>query len=168
VSGHSCTSAAYVPPFDVTGSLHSPKNHKFMTHAVVCAMRAAQEAVEQSGIDLQKLDPTRVAIYTGSGQTGIEYENYFQALAAAWNGNPEMDFKDLGGMPSHLIAMNPSWRVAAFAGSRSTTTWGWWVACTWASTIQAPSHTRGRSHFWAGPRFGCERSRDSGRPSPRS
>jgi 3-oxoacyl-(acyl-carrier-protein) synthase len=74
-----------------------------MTHAVLCAMRAAREAVEQSGIDLQKIDPTRVAIYTGSGQTGIEYENYFQALAAAWNGNPEMDFKDLGGMPSHLI-----------------------------------------------------------------
>ena len=103
VTGHSCTSAAYVPEFDITSWLRFPKNLKFMNHSVLCAMQAAREAIGQSGVDFEKLDSTRVAIHTGSGQTGIEYENYFQALAAAWNGNPEMDFKDLGGMPSHLI-----------------------------------------------------------------
>ncbi|MCU1274817.1 MAG: fabF [Bryobacterales bacterium] len=103
VKGHSCTSAAYVPAFDVIGWLRLPKNHKFMNHSVLCAMQAAREAINDSGINLEKLDPTRVAIYTGSGQTGIEYENYFPALEAAWDGNPGMDFKDLGGMPSHLI-----------------------------------------------------------------
>jgi len=103
VEGHACTAAAYVPAFDLVSSLRFPKNHKFMNHSVICAMRAAREALEQSRVDLEKEDPARVAIYTGSGQTGIEYENYFQALAAAWNGNAEMDFKDLGGMPSHLI-----------------------------------------------------------------
>jgi 3-oxoacyl-[acyl-carrier-protein] synthase II len=103
VRGHSCTAAAYVPPLDIVPSLRFPKNHKFMNHSVVCAMQAAREAIEQSGIVLEKLDPTRVAIYTGSGQTGIEYENYFPALEAAWDGNAGMDFKDVGGMPSHLI-----------------------------------------------------------------
>jgi 3-oxoacyl-(acyl-carrier-protein) synthase len=103
VTGHSCTSAAYVPEFDIAAWLRFPKNHKFMNHSVLCAMQAAREAIGQSRVDFEKLDSTRVAIYTGSGQTGIEYENYFPALAAAWNGNPEMDFKNLGGMPSHLI-----------------------------------------------------------------
>ena len=103
VSGHSCTSAAYVPEFNIASWLRFPKNQKFMNQSVVCAMQAAREAIDHSAIELEKLDSTRVAIYTGSGQTGIEYENYFPALTAAWDGGSEMDFKYLGGMPSHLI-----------------------------------------------------------------
>src|SRR5579863_1398981 len=79
VQGHSCSAAAYVREFDLMAGLRFPKNRKFMNHSVECAMRAAREAIEQSGVDLEKMDPARVAIYTGSGQTGIEYESYFQA-----------------------------------------------------------------------------------------
>lgn len=102
VEGHCCRAGAYVPEFDLENVLRFPKNCKFMSHSVRCAMQAAREAVDASGIQLAKLDPVRIALYTGSGQTGIEYEEYFQALAAAWDGRA-MDFKYVGGLPSHLI-----------------------------------------------------------------
>src|SRR5690242_11263792 len=78
VEGHSCRAGAYVPEFDLSQVLRFPKNEKFMNHSVRCAMQAAREAIESSGIDSAKLDPVRMALYAGSGQTSIEYQEYFQ------------------------------------------------------------------------------------------
>jgi 3-oxoacyl-[acyl-carrier-protein] synthase II len=105
-------SAAHVPVIDISDSLRFPKNYKFMNPAIVCALRAAREAISRSAIELDRLDPGRIALYTGSGQTSIEYETFFPALALAWKGEHEMDYKYLGGFPSHLIdryAPSPIW-----------------------------------------------------------
>ena len=58
----------------------SPRIHKFMGRAVQFAMRAAREAIDQSGIDPRKMDASRVGIQVGSGQTGVEYDHFFPSL----------------------------------------------------------------------------------------
>jgi len=74
-----------------------------MGRAAQFAMRAAREAIDQSGIDPRKMDATRVGIQVGSGQTGVEYDHFFPSLIMAWDAGREMDYKYLGGLPSHLI-----------------------------------------------------------------
>jgi 3-oxoacyl-(acyl-carrier-protein) synthase len=103
VEGHPCRAGAHVPEFDLSNVLRFPKNARFMNHSVRCAMRAAREAACRAGLQWDQLDPLRIALYTGSGQTGLESDDYFRALEAAWADEREMDFKYLGGLPSHLI-----------------------------------------------------------------
>ena len=103
VEGHPAQALATVAPFEVEPFLRFPKNSKFMGRAVQFAMRAAHEAIHQSGIDPRKMDPSRVGIQVGSGQTGVEYDHFFPSLIMAWDAGREMDYKYLGGLPSHLI-----------------------------------------------------------------
>lgn len=103
VEGHPAAALATVPAFELESSLRFPKNFKFMSRSVQFAMRAAREAVEQSRLDLRSLDPARIGIQVGSGQTGVEYDHFFPSLLMAWDAGREMDYKYLGGLPSHLI-----------------------------------------------------------------
>ncbi len=103
VEGHACQSGAHVAEFDLSNVLRVPKNARFMSRSVSCAMQAAREAICRSALPWDKLDPLRISLYTGSGQTGLESHDYFRALVAAWAGDREMDLKHLGGLPSHLI-----------------------------------------------------------------
>src|SRR5579862_6590837 len=103
VEGHAARALASVAEFELEPFLRHPKNYKFMGRSVQFAMRAAQEAIAQSGIDLSRLDATRVGIHVGSGQTGVEYDHFFPSLIMAWDAGREMDYKYLGGLPSHLI-----------------------------------------------------------------
>ncbi|MGA2740802.1 MAG: beta-ketoacyl synthase N-terminal-like domain-containing protein [Bryobacteraceae bacterium] len=103
VDGHAAQALASVAGFDLEAALKFPKNYKFMGRAVQFAMRAAHEAIGQSGIDPRRMDPSRVGIQAGSGQTGVEYDHFFPSLIMAWDAGREMDYKYLGGLPSHLI-----------------------------------------------------------------
>jgi 3-oxoacyl-[acyl-carrier-protein] synthase II len=103
VEGHAAQAMAGVAPFELEPFLRFPKNYKFMGRAVQFAMRAAREALDQSGIDAAKLDASRIGIHVGSGQTGVEYDDFFPSLIMAWDAGREMDYKYLGGLPSHLI-----------------------------------------------------------------
>jgi 3-oxoacyl-(acyl-carrier-protein) synthase len=103
VEGHAAQALATVAEFELEPFLRFPKNCKFMSRAVQFAMRAAREAIDQSGIDPRKWDPARVGIHVGSGQTGVEYDHFFPSLMMAWDAGREMDYKYLGGLPSHLI-----------------------------------------------------------------
>ncbi len=103
VEGHAAQALASVAEFELEPFLRFPKNYKFMGRAVQFAMRAAREAIDQSGIDPRKLDASRVGIQVGSGQTGVEYDHFFPSLVMAWDAGREMDYKYLGGLPSHLI-----------------------------------------------------------------
>lgn len=114
--GRTCSAAAVVPSFDVDSILRFPKNQKFMTHAVKCAMLASREAMDQSGLSAAGPDPWRVALYTGSGQTGLEYDEFFRGLSVAWPEGREMDYKYLGGVPSRLIDPYFSIRTLANGG----------------------------------------------------
>jgi len=103
VDGHAAQALATVAEFEIEPLLRFPKNSKFMGRAVQFAMRAAHEAIGQSGIDPRKMDRSRVGIQVGSGQTGVEYDHFFPSLIMAWDAGREMDYKYLGGLPSHLI-----------------------------------------------------------------
>jgi 3-oxoacyl-[acyl-carrier-protein] synthase II len=103
VEGHPAKALATVADFELEPCLRFPKNYKFMSRSVQFAMRAAREALDQSGLDLSKLDASRVGIQVGSGQTGVEYDHFFPSLIMAWDAGREMDYKYLGGLPSHLI-----------------------------------------------------------------
>lgn len=116
-AGHACTAAAEVADFDIADSLLVPKASKFMGKNVCCAVRAAKEAVARSGLDLALLDPYRIAIHVGSGQTGLENSEFFPALALAWTGQPELDFKNVGGRPSRLIDPYFSLRTLSNSGT---------------------------------------------------
>jgi len=103
VEGHAAQALGSVADFNVEEFLRFPKNSKFMGRAVQFAMRAAREAMDESGIDPRKMDASRVGIQVGSGQTGVEYDHFFPSLIMAWDAGREMDYKYLGGLPSHLI-----------------------------------------------------------------
>ena len=103
VEGHAAQALATVAEFELESCLRFPKNYKFMGRAVQFAMRAAREAIDHSGIDPRRMDASRVAIHVGSGQTGVEYDHFFPSLIMAWDAGREMDYKYLGGLPSHLI-----------------------------------------------------------------
>src|SRR5580704_18947199 len=68
VEGHAARALASVAPFELEPFLRFPKNYKFMGRAVQFAMRAAREAIDQSGIDFRKMDASRIGIHVGSGQ----------------------------------------------------------------------------------------------------
>src|SRR5271166_5669076 len=65
VEGHAARALASVADFDVESVLRFPKNSKFMGRAVQFAMRAAHEAIGQSGIDPRKMDASRIGIQVG-------------------------------------------------------------------------------------------------------
>jgi 3-oxoacyl-[acyl-carrier-protein] synthase II len=99
-------------------SLRLPKHQKYMTRSVQLAMQAALEAVRSSGVrEAPGFNPERLAIYTGSGQTGLEYQDFFQATSFAWRGDREQDFKYLGGRAARLIDPYFSLRTLSNAGA---------------------------------------------------
>src|SRR5580704_11180944 len=95
--------SARCPDFDLSGLLRFPKSIKYMSRPVQLAMRAAIEAFETSGLQRGQIDPFRFAIFTASGQTGLDYTDFSRALDFAWGPDHELDFRLLGGIPSKLI-----------------------------------------------------------------
>jgi 3-oxoacyl-[acyl-carrier-protein] synthase II len=113
--GHSCTAAGEVPPFDIDAAVRQPKNVKFMSRPVQCAVLAASEAVAAAG-GLGIVDPGRIGIYTGSGQTGLEPSEFFAALDIAETGDERSTYKHLGGRASRLVDRYWSLRTLPNAG----------------------------------------------------
>lgn len=116
VAGHPCQAAAEVADFDISDWLISPKSAKLMGRSVKYALRAAKDAVASAAIELDRLDPYRIGLYTGSGQTGVDYTDFFPALTAAWDGRDDCDFRYLGGPPSRLLDRFFSLKTLANAG----------------------------------------------------
>ncbi len=113
---HASRAAAQVPDFDLAGLLRYPKNLKFMNLSVQFAMLAAIEAIRTSKILMDQVDTERVAVYAGSGQTGLKYSEFFRALSFAWEGGRDLDYKYLGGRAAKLIDPYFSLRTLSNAG----------------------------------------------------
>jgi 3-oxoacyl-[acyl-carrier-protein] synthase II len=84
---------------------------------VELAVKASLEAIAQSGLRSLAAGPERIGVYTGTGQTGLEYAHLARAFAAAWGDNPEQDYSGLGGRTSRLIDPYFSLRTLANAAS---------------------------------------------------
>src|SRR5262249_15730971 len=95
--------SAEVADFDLIPSLRHPKNLKFMTRPVQCAVKAALEAVAQSRLQPGQIAPDRLACYTRSGQTGLEHEEFFPALNFAWSRADTKDLAHLTGRAAKLV-----------------------------------------------------------------
>jgi 3-oxoacyl-[acyl-carrier-protein] synthase II len=93
-----------------------PKNAKFLGRAVECALFAAYDAADSSGLDWNTLDKDRIGLFTASGQTGLEYHTFFPALAVAWEDGRPRDFKYLGRREARLIDRYFSLRTLANGG----------------------------------------------------
>jgi 3-oxoacyl-[acyl-carrier-protein] synthase II len=114
--GDSSCATAEVPPFVLADRLRVPKNEKFMGTSVRLAMHAAHSAVAASQLDLAAVDPFRIALYTGSGQTGLDNAEFFGAYEIAWTGEVEKDYANLGGRASRALDRFWSLRTLANAG----------------------------------------------------
>jgi len=103
VEGKQAIASARCPDFDISSLLRFPKAVKYMSRPVQLAMRAAIEAFETSGLHRGQIDPYRLAIYTASGQTGLDYTEFSRALDLAWGSDRKPDFGYVGGTPTRLI-----------------------------------------------------------------
>lgn len=79
------------------------KRAKFANRSAGCALHALVDALEGIPLlDRVQCDGERVAIYAASGQTGLDVEEFFPALSAAWDGTAA-DYAALGGRASRLV-----------------------------------------------------------------
>jgi len=95
--------AARCGDLNLDNRLRRPKQQKFMNRPVRAAVFAALEALNSSGILLSETDPERVGVYCGSGATGLDFQEFLPAAAAAWNDGRDVDPAHLGGRPSRAI-----------------------------------------------------------------
>jgi 3-oxoacyl-[acyl-carrier-protein] synthase II len=86
-----------------------------MSRSVECAVLAAAEAMSAAGA-MGHVDPRRLGIYTGSGQTGLEPAEFFAALELAETGDEGSTYKNLGGRAARLVDRYWSLRTLANAG----------------------------------------------------
>ena len=113
---------AKVPAFNVAPFLRNPKNLKLMSRSVRMALLAVREAVLESRLADSGVASERIGVYVGSGQTGIEYDEFFKALTLAWEDGKELDYKYLGGMPTRVLDRYFSLRTLANAGVSAIST----------------------------------------------
>ena len=152
--GPGCAAGGEVPAFDLGASLRVPKNIKFMSRSVECAVLAASEAVSKAG-GLNEVNPSRIGIYTGSGQTGLEPAEFFAALELAEAGDEALTYKHLGGRASRLVDRYWSLRTLSNAGlallaaefsARGPCNWNNWTRVQ-TSTCMGATSTPFRIHL---------------------
>jgi 3-oxoacyl-[acyl-carrier-protein] synthase II len=89
--------------FDISGELKNPKTAKYFSRSVQLAVKAALDAVSQSGLADLGVEPAKIGVYTGTGQTGLEYVHFSRAFAVAWGDQAVPDYAGLGGRTARLI-----------------------------------------------------------------
>lgn len=95
--------AARVPQLGPPDGLRVPKHAKFMGRSALCAMHALGQAVGSSGVLSGDVDPYRVAVFAASGESGLDYDEFFPALDAAWSGGDSGEYRHVGGPAARLV-----------------------------------------------------------------
>lgn len=90
------------PRPEFTG-LRIPKNQKFLNAGARHLMWAGLRAFEQSGWNRDRVPAERLAVFTGSGQTGLEPSLMFPGFDAAGTKEGEGDWAALGGPASRSL-----------------------------------------------------------------
>ena len=75
--------AAEVRDWDLSRSGENLDEWKFQGRHTHFAVGAAKSAVADSGLDLERLDPTRFGVYTGSGEGLQDFHQFSQMMTAA-------------------------------------------------------------------------------------
>ncbi len=97
-SGHPVKIAAEVPEFDVAKFLPSSqrKSMKIMSRAMRFAVGAAGLAIQDSGLEWQKLDPTRVGVVMGTGMVPVDLPELTPALVHSCDAEGQLETPLLG------------------------------------------------------------------------
>ena len=99
-SGFPTKFSAEVKNYDITEHIKNPDLHKYGNRHCKFAVGAAAQACKQAKIDIETqtpqdgIDRRRMGIYFGSGESSVDNENFFNAIAAGWDDeNNQMDWK---------------------------------------------------------------------------
>ena len=79
--------SAEVRDWDVSDVGEDPDRWKYQGRHTRFAVGAAKKAAADSGVDFDRLDPTRVGVYLGSGEGGQDFDRFSQMMVAALEGN---------------------------------------------------------------------------------
>jgi len=82
--------SAEVRGWDVSEVGEDPNRWKYQGRHTLFAVGAAKKAVADSGLDLNRIDPTRFGVYLGSGEGGQDFDRFTQMMVAALDG-PRLD-----------------------------------------------------------------------------
>jgi 3-oxoacyl-[acyl-carrier-protein] synthase II len=79
------TFSAQVKNYDLSRDVADVEKHKHAGRHCRFALGAAAQAWAQSGLDgCERLDPTRVGIYMGSGEGSLDFDNFTSLLVESW------------------------------------------------------------------------------------
>ncbi len=97
-SEHPVKIAAEVPDFDVSPFVPASqrKSLKIMSRAMRFAVAAAGLGIRDAGLDLDKLDPTRVGVVMGTGLVPIEMPELTPALVESCDEDGRLETRRLG------------------------------------------------------------------------
>ena len=94
------TFCAEVKDYNLADHIKSSHLHKDANRASGFVLGACAQACAQAGIDIETdsptdgIDHTKMGVYLGAGEGSVDNENFFDALAQAWDDeNNQMDWK---------------------------------------------------------------------------
>lgn len=100
--GEQVFARAAVPRYELTG-LRMAKNQKFLSAGARHLMWAGLRALEQSEWSSGAVPPERMAVFTGSGQVGLEPSLLFPGFDAVQTPDGEGDWAAVGGPASRSL-----------------------------------------------------------------
>lgn len=131
------TFGAEVKDYDFTKFTKNPDWHKHGNRGTRFAIGATAQACKQAGIEIETdnpgdgIDRRRMGIYLGAGEGSVDNENFFGAIASAWDDdNGQMDWSGWAevafGKMKAMVELEqepnmPASHLAIIAGARGVT-----------------------------------------------
>lgn len=107
--GEGTSIAAEVPDFDPKRYVKQRKSLKVMARDIQLAVAAAQMAVDHSGLNLSKVDPTRIGVNFGAGYMTTDINELGPPVLHSINGSKKFDLKKWGS--EGMTQLFPLWML---------------------------------------------------------
>lgn len=107
--GQGTNIAAEVPDFDPKRYVKQRKSLKVMARDIQLAVAAAQMAVDHSGINFSKMDPTRIGVNFGAGYMTTDINELGPPVIHSINGSKKFDLKRWGA--EGMAQLFPLWML---------------------------------------------------------
>ena len=88
-SGFPTKIAAEVRDWDISQAGENPEDWKYQGRHTRFAVGAAKQAMADSGLDLDKIEPTRFGVYTGCGEGQQDFNRFAEMMVAALDGHKD-------------------------------------------------------------------------------
>ena len=88
-SGFPTKIAAEVRDWDISQAGEKPEDWKYQGRHTRFAVGAAKQAMADSGLDLDKIEPTRLGVYTGCGEGQQDFNRFAEMMVAALDGHKD-------------------------------------------------------------------------------